>query len=85
MRNYWQSGVETGGFGLAPAALGVVLILLGLLLYTHPQLLAYFVAGMFVLAGCGLLGVAWRTRRQVQYRRMDVTGSAESPADKPPA
>jgi hypothetical protein len=45
MRNYWQSGVETGGFGLAPAALGVVLILLGLLLYTHPQLLAYFVAG----------------------------------------
>lgn len=72
-----QDGLS--GFWLGPAFLGVLLILLGLLLYAMPELLAYVVAAIFILAGCGLLGAAWRMRRQVTYRQID----REWPADDP--
>ena len=58
-------------FWLAPALLGLLLIALGVVLYLNPLLLAYFIAGLFVLAGCALLGVAWRIRRRVSYHRLD--------------
>ena len=71
MRLFWSGGNH--GFWLGPALLGVLLILIGGLLYVMPQLLAYVVAGIFILTGCGLLGTAWRMRRRVTYQRMDPT------------
>jgi len=68
-------------FWLAPAALGMLLILLGGLLYAKPELLAYFVAAIFILAGCTLLLTAWRMRRRVSYRRVDRQWQAHEPPD----
>lgn len=65
---------EPGGFWLGPAAAGGLLIVVGIMLFVFPRLLQYFVASVFVLAGVGLLGFAWRMRRQVTYRRIDQTG-----------
>lgn len=59
------------GYWLTPAAAGVVLILIGVLICAEPRLLAYFVAALFLLAGATLLSVAWRMRRRVTYRRLD--------------
>jgi uncharacterized membrane protein HdeD (DUF308 family) len=70
MRAFWSYD-EWRSFWLGPALLGVVLIALGVVLYLHPLLLAYFVAGMFILGGCALVGVAWRIRWRVSYRRLD--------------
>jgi len=70
MRFNW-SGEAQGSLWLAPGLLGVILIGLGVLLYVMPELLAYFVAGLFVVAGCGLIGTAWRMRRRVTYQRID--------------
>jgi uncharacterized membrane protein HdeD (DUF308 family) len=61
------------GAAIPTAMLGVILIGLGLLLYAMPKLLAYFIAGLFILAGCGMLLSAWRMRRTVSYRRVDAS------------
>ncbi len=82
MRIDWWSSGPTRGAWLGPAALGALLIALGLLLYAHPELLAYFVAGIFVLAGVGLLGVAWRLRPRITYRHVEETWRDDSPADE---
>ncbi len=66
----WFS-MSAPGIWLMPASLGVLLILLGVLLYVRPELLAYFVAAIFILCGAGLLGVAWKLRAGVSYRRID--------------
>jgi hypothetical protein len=68
---------NSGGFWLAPAALGGVLIGVGILIYVYPQILAYAVAGLFVLAGFGLLGLAFSVRRRVTIRRVDAAWPGE--------
>lgn len=49
---------------------GVLLVLLGLLIFIEPDLIAYFVATVFVVVGVLFLTLAWRTRRlKRDYRR----------------
>lgn len=69
----WNVGNIAGAW-LAPAFLGVLLILFGLLIFAFPDLLQYLVAAVLVFAGCSLLGLAWRMRGRVTYRRMDERG-----------
>ena len=64
-------------FWLTPVGLGVLLVLLGLLIFKKPELLAYFIAGLFVLIGLALVGVGWNMRRRVTYRRMDQNWNAD--------
>jgi uncharacterized membrane protein YraQ (UPF0718 family) len=66
-------GMQGGGgsFWMGPAALGVVLILIGILLFVWPAILAYVVAAAFLSAGIGMVASAWRLRERVTYRRMD--------------
>ena len=42
---------------------GVAMIVLSLLLFNHPELLAYFIAGLFMLAGAALIGFGWNMRK----------------------
>jgi len=70
-----------GHIWMAPMTLGVLLIALGVLLWAMPRLLEFVVAGIFVLAGCGLIGAGWRMRRQVSYRRMDSPWQIHEPPD----
>ena len=70
-----------GWHWLTPAVVGVLLILIGVLIYREPKLLAYFVAAMFVLAGTALVAVAWKMRRRITYRRIDEAGRNEHPDD----
>ena len=70
MRIIWNREA-TQGFWLTPAIFGVALILLGVLIYVVPELLAYIVAGFFIVVGTTLVGVAWQTRTRVSYRRID--------------
>jgi len=70
MRIIWNRGAAEG-FWLGPAIFGVLLILLGLLVFAVPNLLEYIVAGIFVVTGMTLLGVAWQTRARVSYHRID--------------
>lgn len=75
MQVYWSNGV--GGFWLGSVLLGVVLMLIGLLLLVWPQLLAYVVAAVFLMAGVSLLGAGWRMRARVTYRRLDGLDDAD--------
>lgn len=56
---------------LGPALLGIVLILIGFAIFIAPQLLAYFVASVFIFAGISMLGFAFAARRRVSFRRLD--------------
>jgi uncharacterized membrane protein HdeD (DUF308 family) len=69
MRLVWPPAA--GGYWLTPAVLGALLILIGVMIYAQPRLLAYFVAGVFIVAGVTLLSVAWKMRQKVTYRRID--------------
>jgi multisubunit Na+/H+ antiporter MnhG subunit len=62
---------QARGFWLAPASLGVLLILFGVLILVVERLLQFLVAAVFVMAGCSLLGLAWHMRGRVTYRRLD--------------
>ena len=70
MRITWNREA-TRGFWLAPAIFGCLFILLGLLIFYNPALLAYIVAGILMAIGVTLLGLAWQTRPRVTYRRID--------------
>lgn len=59
------------GLWMGPALLGGVLILLGILIFVLPQLLAYAVALALILAGLGMIAMGYATRMQVTYRRVD--------------
>jgi hypothetical protein len=74
--------IDSGGGWLGPALAGGALIAAGVLLYAHPELLAYFVAGVFVFAGAGLLALAWRLRTRVTHRRMHGTWRVWTPTDE---
>lgn len=41
---------------------GIVCILIGLAVIAAPELIAYFVAGIFIFVGLSLLGAWWRMR-----------------------
>ncbi len=66
-----------GGFGFGGVLFGVVLILIGLLLFAMPELLAYVVASVFVIGGVGVIATAWGLGRRVTYRRMDEPGGED--------
>jgi hypothetical protein len=83
MRILWSPDAP-GKAWLAPGLLGVLLIALGVLLYKMPELLAYFVAGLFILAGCGLIGAAWQMRRRFTYRRVEREWHIEDRSDDNP-
>jgi uncharacterized membrane protein HdeD (DUF308 family) len=70
MRIDWQAN---GGDGLwlAPAALGMLLVLIGVMLLVWPALLSYVVACLFIGLGLSAAGAAWRMRRRVSYHRID--------------
>ena len=59
------------GFWFAPAALGLVLIALGLLIFYRPYLLNYVVACTFVVGGIVLLSLAMQMRSRISYHRID--------------
>jgi hypothetical protein len=70
------------GFWFAPAALGLVLIAMGLLIFYNPLLLAYVVAGTFVFGGVVLLSLAMQMRSRVSYHRIDSAfRGPQSPAE----
>jgi len=69
----WNTG-NIGALWIAPALLGVALILFGVLVFIVPRLLQFIVAAVLVFAGCSLLGLAWHLRGRVTYRRMDDYG-----------
>lgn len=60
-----------GNLWLPAALLGLLLILFGVLIFVVPGLLKLIVASVFIFAGCSLVGLAWRLRGRVSYRRMD--------------
>ena len=70
MRIFW-SPENMSGLWWGPAMLGLMLIGVGVLIFAMPQLLAYVVAAVFVVAGVSLLSAAWRMRSQVTYRQVD--------------
>lgn len=61
----------SGSLWVLPVFGGVALILVGLLLFIWPELLAFVVASVFVATGVGLIGSAGRWRTDVVYRRVD--------------
>jgi len=59
------------GLWLAPVVAGATLVLLGILLIEKPELLAYFVAGLFIFSGASLLAFGFSLRKKITYRRID--------------
>jgi uncharacterized membrane protein HdeD (DUF308 family) len=70
MQIQWNFG-NLGAIWVAPAFLGVALILFGVLILAFPLLLRLIVAAVLIMAGCSLLGLAWHMRGRVTYRQMD--------------
>ena len=69
---------EGGGLWFVPAALGLLLIVFGVLIFLVPKLLELIVAAVLVAAGCSLLGLAWHLRGRVTYRRVDDNRPGDS-------
>lgn len=67
-------------FWFAPLTAGVALILMGVLIYVYPALLAYIVSFAFVFAGLTLLVVGLQMKSRIVYRRVDFSSG---PADPP--
>ncbi len=64
-------GWAIGGFGNVVVLSGVLLILLGLMLFIWPQLLAWTLAGLLVAVGVGLVAAGLGSRFSLRYRRLD--------------
>lgn len=58
---------------------GLILIGLGLLIIYNPNIVAYVIATLLIMAGAGMLGSGWSMRNRVTYRRVDE--GARSPFD----
>jgi len=82
MRMWWHT--DGAAAWVAPALLGLCLILIGLLLFVWPELLAFVVAAVFVSAGVGVLAFAWRLRRQVSCHHTSRSWRWEVYDDVPP-
>jgi len=76
MRIMWLPP-DAKGYWIVPAVVGLMLILIGVLIYVEPRLLAYFVAALFMLAGTVLLSIAWKMRARIRYRRIDQAWDRE--------
>ena len=58
---------------IVPILMGLVLISVGVLVYRYPQLLAYFVSGMFVFSGFMMILFPLTVKQQaVTYRRVET-------------
>ena len=42
---------------------GLCFVLFGVLMWWHPELLAYLVSSIFVLLGLGMIAASWQFRR----------------------
>ncbi len=42
---------------------GLCFVLFGILMWWHPELLAYLVSGLFILFGLGMMAASWQFRR----------------------
>jgi uncharacterized membrane protein HdeD (DUF308 family) len=69
-RVFINSG-RTPALWWAPAFLGVLLILAGVVIFIKPEIIAYILAAILVMGGISLIGSALRMRRGVTYRRID--------------
>lgn len=54
---------------------GLMLIGVGVLIFIEPDLVAYVIATLLILAGASLIGSGLAARRRVVYRRLDETGN----------
>ncbi len=61
------------GIWYAPAALGVMLIVAGLLIFARPELLAYIVACGLIFAGVSALALGLASKWVVTYRKAEET------------
>lgn len=68
VRVFWSGG---SGFGSAGVAFGAFLILLGILLFIWPQLLAWTLAGLLVVVGTGFVVGSLASGSATRYRRLD--------------
>jgi hypothetical protein len=66
---------RVGGFWFGPAVPGLLLVLMGLLIFRYPQIVIYAVACGFIGLGVFLIVVAWRLRPTVSFHRLDEDGS----------
>lgn len=62
---------KSGSFWFGPAVPGLLLILVGVLIFVFPALLAYAVASAFVAVGVFLTLVAWRLRIVVDHTHVE--------------
>ena len=62
---------------IGPAILGALLVGFGVLILVKPAILFYLIAGMFIMAGLALIGMAFSLgarKSNVSYRRIDEAG-----------
>lgn len=76
-----KSGRLARAFWFAPAAIGLMLILFGVLIFARPQLLAYLVATAFVCAGLSFFLIGWQMRSRISYRQIHFGPTQD--ADQP--
>lgn len=65
------AGSRHNPFWITPVAIGILLGLIGILIFSKPELLAYFVAGVFIAVGIALIGFGVSMRGRVTYHRID--------------
>lgn len=66
-------------FWFAPLTAGIAMIVMGVLIYVYPALLAYIVSLVFIFAGITLLVVGMQMRARIEYRRVDFTSGRVDP------
>ena len=59
------------------AIFGLLLIVVGVLIISLPELLAYFVGGLFIFLGAGAVAIGLKMKSAVTYRRIDPGGRPE--------
>jgi uncharacterized membrane protein HdeD (DUF308 family) len=64
-------GYRRNPFWITPVLIGFLLVLIGILIFSKPELLAYFVAGVFIAIGIALIAFGVSMRGRVTYHRID--------------
>ena len=64
------AGLRHNPLWITPVLIGSLLVLIGILIFSKPELLAYLVAGVFIVAGVALIGFGWNMRGRITYRRI---------------
>jgi uncharacterized membrane protein YczE len=70
-------GLRHNPFWITPVLIGILLVLIGVLVFSKPELLAYFVAGVFIVVGIALIGFGASMRSRVTYHRIDRDEDSE--------